>query len=83
MCSCSLRMTLCWFSTRCWLWYEVARCHGLSKGWLAWYLMYGLGLWIIWKDTSRTDWDGDYMGRCPEYGLGLWKVLLESAKDRL
>jgi hypothetical protein len=23
-------MTLCWFSMRCWLWYEVVRCRGLS-----------------------------------------------------
>jgi hypothetical protein len=29
-------------------------------------------------------WSGIVVGleRCPEYGAGLWKVMLESAKDR-
>jgi hypothetical protein len=56
-------MTLGWFSTRCWLWYEVVRCRGLRKGWLAWYPVYRLGLWIVWKGTSCTDWDGGWIGK--------------------
>jgi hypothetical protein len=42
MCYCYLSMTLCWSSTRCWVWYEVVRCCGLSKG-------------CFWKDTRCTD----------------------------
>jgi hypothetical protein len=33
----------------------------LGKGWLAWYLVYGLGLLIIWKGTSCKDWDGGWI----------------------
>jgi hypothetical protein len=81
-------MTLCWLNTRCWLWYEVLRCHDLSKGCFS-------------KDTRCTDEIVDCLERyllvrsgivdglerCSRYGVGwkvshLWKVMLESAKDR-
>jgi hypothetical protein len=43
--------------------------------------MFGLQLWMVWKCTSYTDWDGEWSGKVPGVWLGLWKVLLESAKD--
>jgi hypothetical protein len=47
----------------------------LSKGWLAWYPVYELGLWTVWKGTLCTDWDSGWIGKVPECGLGLWLVL--------
>jgi hypothetical protein len=73
MCYCQLSVTLHWFSTRCWLWYEIVRRHSLSKG-------------CFWKDTRRTDGIVDCLERyllvqsgivdglerCTRYGVG-WK----------
>jgi hypothetical protein len=36
---------------------------------------------MVWKVTSCMDWDGGWIGKVPRVLLGLWKVLLESAKD--
>jgi hypothetical protein len=37
---------------------------------------------MLWECTSYMDWDGGWIGKVPELQLGLWRVLLESAKDR-
>jgi hypothetical protein len=80
-------MALCWFSMRCWLWYEVSICHDLSKESFGKIPDVWMRLWIIWKGTS---WYGvgkwlDWKGVCGMVWVGrvshLRKVMLESAKD--
>jgi hypothetical protein len=80
-------MTLCWFRTRCWLWYEVARYRGLSKGYFGMILGVRMGLWIVCKSTSCTEWDSGQIGKVSEVWCGIeryliYEVMLESAKDQ-
>jgi hypothetical protein len=80
-------MTLCWFSMRCSLWYEVDRCRSLSKGCFGKISSVQMGLWTVWKDTSCTVWDSGQIGKVPKvWCVGkvshLWKVMLELANDR-
>jgi hypothetical protein len=39
-----------------------------------WYLVYDMGLWMAWKGTSCTDWDGGLIGKVPKVRFGLWSV---------
>jgi hypothetical protein len=81
-------MKQCCLSMRCWLWYEVVRCRGLSKGCFGKIPSVWMGLWTIWKGTSWYDvgkWS-DGKGARGMMWVGnvshLRKVMLESAKDR-
>jgi hypothetical protein len=69
-------MTLCWFSMRCCLWYEVVRCGGLSKGCFGMIPSVRMGLWIVWKGTSYTEWDSGWIGKVPEVWCGLERYLI-------
>jgi hypothetical protein len=42
----------------------------LSKGWLAWYPVNRLGLWVIWKGTSCMDWDVGWIRKVPGVQIG-------------
>jgi hypothetical protein len=64
-------MTLCWFSMRCWLWYEVVRCRGLSKGCFGKIPDVQMRLWIVWKGTFFTEWESGWIGKVPEIWCGL------------
>jgi hypothetical protein len=51
------------------------------------YPVYGWDCGLFGKVPLGTEWDSGWMERCPRYGVGwkvshLWKVMLESAKDR-
>jgi hypothetical protein len=59
-----------WFSTRCWLWYEVVRCRGLSKGCFGKIPGVRMGLWTVWKGTSCMVWDSGQIGKIPEVWCG-------------
>jgi hypothetical protein len=73
---------------RCWLWYEVVRCRGLSKGCFGMILGVRMGLWIVWKGTSWygvgkwLDWRGARGMVWDGKVSHLWQVMLESAKER-
>jgi hypothetical protein len=69
-------MTLCWFSMRCYLWYELVRCRGLSKGCFGMMTDVRMGLWIVWKDTLCTEWESDWIGKVPEVWCGLKRYLI-------
>jgi hypothetical protein len=69
-------MALCWFSMRCSLWYEVERCHGLSKGCFGMMPGVRMGLWIDWKGTSCMVWDSGWIGKVPEVWCGLERYLI-------
>jgi hypothetical protein len=66
----------------CWLLYEIVRCHGLKArdGWHGTWST-DLGLWMGWKGSSCMDRDGGWIGKVPGIRYGLWKVLLELAKE--
>jgi hypothetical protein len=54
--------------------FHPSRCELTCNG-LAWYPVYGLGLWIVWKGTSCTDWDGGWIGKVPGVRIKLlWSV---------
>jgi hypothetical protein len=38
---------------------------------MAWYSVYGLGFWIVWKGTSCTDCDGGWIGKVLRVQIGL------------
>jgi hypothetical protein len=40
------------------------RCPEYRLG-FGWYPMYGMGMWMTWKGTSCTDWDGGWFGKVP------------------
>jgi hypothetical protein len=69
-------MTLCWFSTRCWLWYEVVRCRGLSKGCFGKIPDVRMRLWTIWKGTSYMVWDSGLIRKVPEVWCGMEMYLI-------
>jgi hypothetical protein len=35
-----------------------------------------MGLWIVWKGTSRTECDSDWIGKVPEVWCGLERYLV-------
>jgi hypothetical protein len=63
-------------STRCWLWYEVVRCHDLSKGCYGMIPDVRMGLWIVWKGTLCTEWDSGQIRKVSEVWCGLERCLI-------
>jgi hypothetical protein len=49
------------------------RCLEYRLG-FGWYPVYGMGMWMTWKGTSCTDWDGGWFGKVPGVWFGLWSV---------
>jgi hypothetical protein len=76
-------MTLYWFSTRCLLWYEVDRCHGLSKRCFGKIPGVRMGLWTVWKGTSRTVWDSGWIEKVPEVWCGLEVISFAESHARI
>jgi hypothetical protein len=49
------------------------RCVLTCSG-LAWYPIYGMGLWIAWQGTLCTEWDGGWIGKVARVQIRLWLV---------
>jgi hypothetical protein len=64
-------MTLCCFSTRCWLWYEVDRCRDLSKGSFDKYPAYGWDCGLLEKVPLGMEWESGWIGKVPMVWSGL------------
>jgi hypothetical protein len=49
------------------------RCleYGIGYGW---YSVYDMGLWMVWKGISCTDWDCGWFGKVPRVWFGMWSV---------
>jgi hypothetical protein len=70
---------------RCWLWYEVVRCRDLSKGCFGMIPSVRMGLWIIWKGTSCTEWENGWIEKVPEVwcGLEMYLICVKSCSNQL
>jgi hypothetical protein len=69
-------MTQCWLSMRYWLWYEVVRCRGLSKGCFEKIPGVRMGLWAVGNVPLGMEWDSEWIGKVPEVWCGMERCFI-------